>query len=208
MLQVNSFSKIYNEYPVLEIKKLDIPEGIHLLQGVNGSGKSTFMQCVNGITGYKGEIIFNGTSFHKSPVHYRQQLSYSEAEPKFPPFLTAREIAAFVAKTKNAGAQEIEQLLERFQMKEFVDKPIGTYSSGMLKKTSLLLAFLGKPKLILLDEPFTTIDATTFGSLVGLIKERHREGVGFILSTHHKAELRNLEVENVYYVENNTIKLR
>jgi ABC-2 type transport system ATP-binding protein len=84
--------------------------------------------------------------------------------------------------------------------------PIGTYSSGMLKKVSLLTAFLGQPKLIMLDEPLITIDERSAQIVHELVKEySENQGVNFLLSSHQDFRLEKLAIKNTYLVENQTI---
>jgi Fe-S cluster assembly ATPase SufC len=82
---------------------------------------------------------------------------------------------------------------------------IADYSSGMLKKASLLLAFLGNPKLIILDEPFTTIDTASQNFLIQLIELKWSEGVNFLISTHQKAFVDLLPFESVLTISNGRI---
>jgi ABC-2 type transport system ATP-binding protein len=80
---------------------------------------------------------------------------------------------------------QLEDLTGCFGVSSWLDTPAGTWSAGMCKKVSLLLAFIGQPKLILLDEPLVTLDREGVAALYALIARRHRdEGVSFILSSH------------------------
>jgi ABC-2 type transport system ATP-binding protein len=87
-----------------------------------------------------------------------------------------------------------------------IDKPIGTYSSGMLKKLSLVLAFLGNPKLILLDEPLITIDAESLKILYSWIREEHNKGVSFMLSSHQALDVGEHLNASELLVENQTLQ--
>jgi len=92
-------------------------------------------------------------------------------------------------------------------MQSFVNRPVGTYSSGMMKKLSLLLAFLGNPKLILLDEPLITIDTASLAILNTWIREKHKqEGTSFLLSSHQILEDGSLPVSGEILVEDQTLK--
>jgi len=207
MLHVSEFSKSYHGHPALEINDLEIPSGIHWIQGSNGSGKTTFFRSVAGMLPFKGSILLNGKyEINRNPVQYRLRVNYGEAEPNYPAFLTAWDLIQFVGKTKKASTDQINELIETLEIGSFVRNPVGTYSSGMLKKTSLVLAFLGNPELILLDEPLITIDKKAVEKMYLLINQYHDEkGIGFLLSSHQDFQLSELTVSNRFLVENKAI---
>jgi ABC-2 type transport system ATP-binding protein len=173
---------------------LQLPQGIHLIQGENGSGKSTFLKALAGIHDSEGEIFLDGISLKTEPLAYRMKIGYAEAEPVFPVFLNSNDLIQVVAKAKRADKFQIEMLLKRFGVDKFCDYPVGTYSSGMLKKIALLLAFLGSPSLIILDEPFTTIDAASQEILTDLILELTQSGTSFLLTSHQSDPLEHLSL--------------
>jgi len=90
-----------------------------------------------------------------------------------------------VLSVKKGSKQQAEETREALLMDHYLANPTGNYSSGMLKKLSLLLAFIGGPKWILLDEPFTTLDQASQNALQQLISEQHQKGVSFIITSHH-----------------------
>lgn len=192
MLSVSGFRKKYPSGFQFTLGQLKLQPGIHLIQGENGSGKSTFLKALAGIHDCEGEIALGGISLRKNPLDFRMKIGYAEAEPVFPEFLNADDIIQVVAASKKAEKPQIESLKEKFGVHKFSSYPIGTYSSGMLKKTALLLAFLGSPNLIILDEPFTTIDVASQEILTGLILEQSKSGVSFLLTSHQSNPLDHL----------------
>jgi ABC-2 type transport system ATP-binding protein len=208
MLQFIKFKKLYGGFPALKIEELTISPGIYWIKGVNGSGKSTLLKSIAGILSFEGDIKLDGDiSIKKQPVAYRKLINFAEAEPLFPEFLTGREMIALFAKAKDAQAGQEQHYLETMQMQAYVNQPVGTYSSGMLKKLSLVLAFLGKPMLILLDEPLITIDTASLKILNGWIAERYnQEGTSFLLSSHQALEHSELPAAHELLVEEQTLK--
>jgi len=192
LLSISGFRKKYPSGFQFTLDLLELQQGIHLIQGENGSGKSTFLKALAGIHDSEGEIALGGISLRKSPLAYRMKIGYAEAEPVFPEFLNADDIIQVVAASKNAEKLQIETLKEKFGVHKFSSYPVGTYSSGMLKKTALLLAFLGSPSLIILDEPFTTIDVASQEILTDLILEQSKSGVSFLLTSHQSNPLDHL----------------
>lgn len=208
MLQFVNFTKRYGSYPALKIDSLKLETGIYWIKGVNGSGKSTLLKSLAGILAFEGDISIDGDiSIKKQPVAYRKLVNFAEAEPVFPEFLTGTEMIALFIDAKDAPEGQEQSYLKSMNMQSFVDRPIGTYSSGMLKKLSLLLAFLGKPKLILLDEPLITIDTASLAVLNTWIRERYeQEGTSFLLSSHQMLEDGSLPLSGELLVEEQTLK--
>lgn len=208
MLQFQNFTKLYGNYPALKIENLNLETGIYWIKGINGSGKSTLLKSIAGILAFDGDILLDeNISIKKQPVAYRKLVNFAEAEPVFPDFLTGSEMIALFIAAKSAPARQEEQYIKSMGMQSFIDRPVGTYSSGMMKKLSLLLAFLGKPKLILLDEPLITIDMASLAILNTWIKERYeQEGTSFLLSSHQILEDGSLPVSGELLVEDQTLK--
>lgn len=190
MLRLQQFHKSYNGHLVLQVADFTIDAGIHWLRGHNGSGKSTFLKTVAGIISFEGDISLHNTlSIKKHPTDYRSAVNFAEAEPVFPDFLTGTELIRLFKSAKNAPARQDELYVESMGMSAYLSDRISTYSSGMLKKLSLVLAFLGRPACILLDEPLTTLDADSLPILYAWIAELHRrEGTTFLLSSHQAFE--------------------
>lgn len=206
MLSISKFEKKYPSGFEVVIPQLDLPMGIHLLMGGNGSGKSTLLKALAGIHPAKGTIQLEGISLEKQPIEYRKKIGYAEAEPNFPEFLSISDLIEVVAKAKAATLEEIEDLTYRFGTNSFANYPIGGYSSGMLKKTALVLAFLGNPKWIILDEPFTTIDIETQEQLIRLIQEKSSAGTGFLITSHQPRTLEIIQPTSILRMKNGKIE--
>ena len=186
MLQLTNFSKSYHGRPVLRIDSFTFAPGIYWLQGANGAGKSTLLKAIAGITSFTGDIVLAGQlSVRKQPAAYRRLVNFAEAEPLFPEFLTGHELINLFRTAKGGPAHQEDFYLESLRMTGFVHEPVGTYSSGMLKKLALVLAFLGRPTCIVLDEPLTTLDADAMPILGTWMADQHaQQGTSFLLSSH------------------------
>lgn len=185
MLHFNQFEKSYFNQLVLKIDNIKIPEGIFWIKGGNGSGKSTLLKAIAGILSFEGDIAIGTIYLKDHGVSYRKLVNFAEAEPLYPEFLTGFEMVDLFAKAKGAVSDQEETLIAEMGMKPYIHNPLGSYSSGMLKKLSLVLAFLGQPKLILLDEPLNTIDVESLEILYRWINEKYRnEKISFLLSSH------------------------
>lgn len=206
MLTIQNFLKSYNNHKILEIENLKIPAGIHWIKGVNGSGKSTLFRCIAGLLPYEGKILFNNLNCSKDVVAYRLLVNLSEAEPLYPDYLSGYDLLKFMAEAKKAPDEQLTRLSDSLGVSQYWKSPIGTYSSGMQKKISLLSAFLGNPKLIMLDEPLITIDDRSVQIVYELVKDYYENrGVSFLLSSHQDFRFEQLAIKNIYLVQNQAV---
>jgi ABC-2 type transport system ATP-binding protein len=172
MLQFKNFSKAYNDHLVISIPDLKLDKGIYWIRGENGSGKSSLFKSVAGLLPYHGSIILSDQiDLRQQPIEFRRRVNFSEAEPLFPGFLTGKDLVRFVGSARNTSIGQQDSIATKFGVDTFFDKRCETYSSGMLKKVSLVLAFLGQPDVIILDEPLITLDEASRNVLVKAIRE-------------------------------------
>ncbi len=186
MLQLEKLQKKYGSFTALDIDSFVIDDGIVWLQGENGSGKTTLLKTIAGLLPFKGDIVFNKQySLSKQRQQFLQLVNYGETEPLYPGFLTGKELVKLYCHAKRGSIQQSEELLRRLHVFEAYHKPVATYSSGMVKKLSLVLAFTGSPKWILLDEPLVAVDAASVETVCDIIKHKHaQEGVSFLITSH------------------------
>ena len=206
MIHVKNLLKKYGDKTILEIRSLDIPSGITHLKGINGSGKTTFSKILAGLIPFQGQVVLNKKfSPASTKVAYRKLVNYAESEPQYPDFFTANDLIEFVGKAKGASSDQRTTFAKLFGVDGYLYDTLGTYSSGMLKRLSLCLAFLGQPTLILLDEPFNTLDAKAIELLKDLIHEQHNSGVNFILVSHQDVKQLGVNINSSFLVEHKSI---
>ncbi|HWW42031.1 ABC transporter ATP-binding protein [Pedobacter sp.] len=208
MLTFINFQKKYQDNTVLNIPDFNVDPGIYWLKGGNGTGKSTLLKSLAGLIHFDGDILLNKQiNLKKNPRSYRRLVNFAEAEPVFPEFLTGNELVTMFADAKEAESGQQNQYLESMDMLAYIDQPIGTYSSGMLKKLSLTLAFLGKPQLILLDEPLITVDTASLEILYKWITAHYKHyGTNFILASHQPLENSGIPVTREILIETKSLK--
>jgi ABC-2 type transport system ATP-binding protein len=198
MLQFANVYKTYDQQPVLEISSLKLERNIYWLQGINGSGKTTFLSMLAGLIPFKGDILLDGINLRENPLSYRRLVNFAEAEPLYPDFITGLELVSFYQDIRKAASVQTDLLVNLFKMHRFLSMPVGTYSSGMIKKLSLLLAFIGKPSLILLDEPLATLDEGSIHVLPDLIRAYNKEfKTCFIFSSHQPFKSYSLAINKI-----------
>lgn len=199
MLQFKNFSKSYQGRLIISVADLALTPGTYWIRGENGSGKSTLFKSLAGIIPFEGSISFSdGTDLRRDPIEFRRRVHYAEAEPIFPGFLTAHDLVQFVASTRSASSQQVSDVLSRFGIDRFLHQRCETFSSGMLKKVSLAMAFLGKPTVLILDEPLITLDDEARSVLVQLVLDARDTIV--LVSSHQTAELPALNIKTTFRI--------
>jgi ABC-2 type transport system ATP-binding protein len=183
MLRFERFEKSYDGQLIISAD-LHLPHGLYWLKGENGSGKTTLLKGIAGLIPFKGEITVHDTSIKKQSKEYRSIVNYAEAEPLYPDFLTGRELIKYYIGAKGGNETQVKELQEQLGVGSYIHNKVGTYSSGMAKKLSLILAFTGSPKLVLLDEPLITLDKASVAALQNIIREKYTAGTSILITSH------------------------
>jgi len=206
MLQFENVQKYYGSFLAMNIPALSIDKGVWWLQGENGSGKTTVLKMIAGLHPFNGNILLDNLyNLKKQRQEFVRRVNYAEAEPLYPPFLTAKDLIELYCYTKGGNINEAANLLKQLNVFDSYQKPLATYSSGMIKKVSLTLAFIGKPALILLDEPLITIDTKAVDLICMLIKSKQDEGISFIITSHQTLQTDQLIFTGTLLAENKTL---
>ena len=204
-LTLTDISKRYGSHTVLEFDEWKIDAGIYWLKGGNGTGKTTLFRIISGQTPFDGTVLLDEINLKKQPTNFRSKISYAEAEPQYPLFITGKELLDFYKEVRTANETDISKLTDLFEMTPFLNQKIGGYSSGMLKKLSLICAFIGEVELYILDEPLITIDTASADKLYQLIAEKAKQGKSFLISSHQEIDATKLMINNVFVIENRRV---
>jgi ABC-2 type transport system ATP-binding protein len=166
---------------------LAVPAGsIYGLLGPNGAGKTTTLRMLLGIIDpSSGTRRVLG---HERPMEAADQIGYLPEERGLYPAMQAREAIAFMGALRGLPRAEArrraDESLAQHGLAEWARKPIRTLSKGMAQTVQLLGSILHRPRLIVLDEPFSGLDAINQGRLEELIRSEARSGATIIFSTH------------------------
>lgn len=189
MLELKYLQKKYGAGLIVDVPHFTMEQGIYWLKGTNGSGKTTLLKMVAGLLPFDGDIQLNTISLKKDAVAYRRLVSWSEAEPLYPSFMSGNNLVDLYRNIKKTTKEEATNLIDRLKMNSYIHQPIGTYSAGMVKKLSLLLAFMGSSSLVILDEPLITLDADAVEIIADMILEKNKEqGSSFLMSSHQELQ--------------------
>jgi len=208
MIEFKGLQKKFGEITVIETEDVKLDSGIYWLQGPNGSGKTTLLRMVAGLLPFKGDILIDAISQKKFPLEYRRLVSWADAEPIYPGFITGMELVNFYRHVRKVKLMEVDPLIDLFRVRHFLNTPIGSYSSGMTKKLSLLLAFIGRPRMILLDEPLITLDQETVPTVHDLIMDYSlKKNTDFLISSHQDFVEKIFSVEKKILIADQTLHL-
>ena len=162
--------------------------GVHALRGTNGIGKSTLLRLLAGAqTADAGRVWIDGIDLMQAPEAAKRRLSYVPDESPIYPFMTGEELLHFVATVKRTGIDTIvDGLVGAFDLRRHLGIRFDTMSLGTQRKILLCAAWIGAPKVLLLDEPSNGLDLDSRDHLIGLLRHWGRESA-ILFATHDEA---------------------
>jgi len=187
ILEVNKVLKQYGDYTALNEVSLTVPKGsIYGLLGPNGAGKTSLIRIINQITlPDSGEVIFDGEKLQ--PQHV-QHIGYLPEERGLYKTMKVGEQCLYLAQMKGLSKAEAKKQLDywfdRLEIQGWWNKKIQELSKGMAQKIQFVVTVLHKPKLLILDEPFSGFDPVNANLIKDEIIELNRQGTSVIFSTH------------------------
>ena len=190
MLKIQSLTKTYGEKVAVDELTLEIASGeICAFIGHNGAGKTTTLKACIGLLSFdKGEIYIDGVSIKENPLLVKASCAYIPDNPDLYDFLSGIKYLNFIADVFGVGEEErnreIATLSARLGLTADLAQPINSYSHGMKQKLALIAAFMHKPKLILMDEPFVGLDPRASHTLKEMMREHCDAGGSIFFSTH------------------------
>ena len=184
---IDHLSKRFEKKEVLKEITFTFEEGkIYGLLGRNGAGKTTLFNCLNRDIRADGGTFFldeNGTPREISA----EDIGYVLSTPTVPEFLTGREFLKFFLDINASSIQNLRSLDEYFDMMSIApedrDKLLKDYSHGMKNKMQMLINIIAQPKILLLDEPLTSLDVVVAEEMKQLLRSQ-KDGKITIFSTH------------------------
>lgn len=197
MIELKNVEKVYSKKQVIKNINLRIePNTIIGLVGENGAGKSTIMKIITGIIKrYSGERIVDENikigSLIEGPSFYK----------KYDAKTNLRYLGAY----KDASSQDIDYVYNLLKLNEFGKKAYGKYSLGMKQRLGIALALLGKPSVLILDEPFNGLDPKQVIDIVSILKEWMKETQGSIMISSHILSQLDMLCDKVIFINKGTI---
>ena len=190
MLRIEHLTKKYGEKAAVEDLSLHIRAGeIYGFIGHNGAGKTTTLRSVVGIQDFdSGEIFIGGENIRKNPLKCKRQLAYIPDNPDLYEFMTGIKYLNFIADIFGMDGEtrqeRIRKYADLFELTDNLAQPIAAYSHGMKQKLAIISAWIHKPGLVIMDEPFVGLDPKAAHLLKGMMRELCNEGGAIFFSTH------------------------
>jgi Cu-processing system ATP-binding protein len=190
-VSVNGVTKSYRAVCALRDVSFDLSPGrLNALVGHNGAGKTTLIKLMLGlIRADRGAIRVLNEDPAAGEFSGRRQLGYLPENVAFNAALTGRETLTFYARLKRVRPATGWALLDRVGLMEAADRKVGTYSKGMRQRLGLAQALLGRPRVMLLDEPTTGLDPALRQTFYEILNELRDDGATVLISSHALNEL-------------------
>jgi Cu-processing system ATP-binding protein len=195
-------TKRYGRVPVLRGIDLSVKAGrVTAILGPNGAGKSTLIRVLLGLARPDdGSVTVAGTVVGDDPA-YRAAIGYMPQHPHFPENLTGREVVRLLRELRGHTVPEDDELFESFALAAELDKPVRTLSGGTKQKLNAALAFMFRPRILLLDEPTAGLDPVASGVLKARILGARQAGVTVLVVSHVLSELEDLVDDVIFLLE-------
>ncbi|NUU19256.1 ABC transporter ATP-binding protein [Cellulomonas humilata] len=191
VVELERVTRTFGAVTALDDVSVTVGEGELVgLLGPNGAGKTTLLSLVSGLRkADSGTVrLFGGDPRHASS---RIALGTTPQETGLPPTLTVGEVVDLVARHYPAPMTRAE-VLARFGLEELVARQTGGLSGGQKRRLAVALALVGRPRLVLLDEPTTGLDVEARHILWQALRDYHADGATVLLTSHYLEEIEAL----------------
>ncbi|WLD94062.1 ABC transporter ATP-binding protein [Alkalihalobacillus sp. AL-G] len=194
-LHIDSVTKKFGSFTAVDDVSFNIPEEqIFGLLGANGAGKTTTFRMMIGLLyPTEGAITWNG---HSLTEKTSQVIGYLPEERGLYPSLKVSDQLIYLGRLKGMTKQDIRvqmrRWLDRFKVPEYENKKVEELSKGNQQKIQFIAAVLHKPKLLILDEPFSGLDPVNVELLKDAVVELKQEGTTIVFSSHRMEHVEEL----------------
>ena len=200
-IKLRDLFKSYGPVMALNGLNLEVPKGsLYGLLGPNGAGKSTALRIIcTLLSPDSGHVEVGGHNVLFEEKETRRRLGYVAQDVAIDKILTGRELLQLQGDLyhldKKYKRKRIEELIERLDMHEWIDRRCGSFSGGMKRRLDLSSGLLHEPELLILDEPTVGLDIESRSVIWGLLKELRNNETTILLSSHYLEEVDELADE-------------
>ncbi len=191
MIKAENLTMVYGkDFKAVDNLSFQIKPGeIVGFAGPNGAGKTTAIKMLTGILKpTEGKAIINGHDIVEDPIKAKESFAYVADNPDILLQLTGIEYINYIANLYKVPLEDrvsrIDDLAERFSIKDSLGRPMREFSHGMRQKTMVIAALIHNPPAWILDEPMTGLDPTAAFELKQMMKEHAAKGNAVLFSTH------------------------
>lgn len=210
-IELKGIQKKYGKKTVLFDVNQTFHEGVYGLLGPNGAGKTTLLNIMASVLSASGgKVYYDGRKIQALGADYRAVLGYLPQKLDFYDNFTGYDFLKYMyllkgGKEKNPA--QLEDLLQRVHLYDVRTHKIGTYSGGMKQRLGIAQAFIGEPKLLLLDEPTVGLDLEERAEFKKMVREQGRKAA-VILSTHIVSDVEETADDIVFMNEGKILESR
>jgi len=196
-LEARAICKRYNERDALLSVELAVPPGhVHGLLGPNGAGKTTLLRVLLGLVRPDaGRVQLLGSPLNSIAGPIPDDVAGFVETPNFYSYLSGRQNLALLARLdgrSKKGDTIVGNAIEDVGLTRHADVPAGNYSAGMRQRLGLAAVLLRSPRLLLLDEPTSSLDPPGAADVRAIIRRLADDGVTIVLSSHDMSEVEEL----------------
>lgn len=190
MIKLTGLVKRYGNFDAVKAIDLEVPRGeLFGFLGPNGAGKTTTLRMIAGILRpTRGAVEIAGIDIAENPIAAKAKLGFIPDRPFIYEKLTGAEFLRFVAGLYDQEGPKVEhrgrELLALFDLEEWRDELVESYSHGMRQKLIISSAFVHRPDVIVVDEPMVGLDPKAARILKDLFREYTHRGHTIMMSTH------------------------
>ena len=187
ILRFEDVLKTYGDYAAVNRVSFEIPKGVIFgMLGPNGAGKTSLIRIITSITkADSGKIWLDGEMLNN---RHPEQIGYMPEERGLYKKMKVGEQLTYLARLKGLSPadtrKELKYWFERFEIKDWWNKKIEELSKGMQQKVQFIATVLHRPKLLILDEPFSGLDPINTNLIKDEIRQLNKNGTSIIFSTH------------------------
>ena len=190
MIKLTNLTKRYGAFTAVNGINLEVPKGeLFGFLGPNGAGKTTTLRMIAGILRpTSGSVEVGGIDIVANPIAAKSKLGFIPDRPFIYEKLTGAEFLRFVAGLYEQDGPAVEhrarELLALFDLEQWADELVESYSHGMRQKLIISSAFVHRPTVIVVDEPMVGLDPKAARILKDLFREYTHRGHTIMMSTH------------------------
>lgn len=206
MIEAEKLYKSFGKLKALNNVSFNGTEGQCIaLIGPNGCGKTTFIKCLLGMVNPDSGTIKINKQNILGKWEYRALIGYMPQIGKYPDNMKIGQVFEMLIDIRNNIKDLDNDLIDAFKLKDLYHKRMGTLSGGTMQKVSASIAFLFKPKILILDEPTAGLDPIAAEILKEKIIADQNSGKLFLITSHILSELDEMVSEVVYMQDGNII---
>ena len=188
--------------------KLD--NGVYGLLGPNGAGKSTLMNIItDNLIMYGGEILYNNENIKKLGKEFLKEIGFAPQQQGLYDEFTGRRFLSYMGTLKGIHKKElkleIERVSEAVNLAKELDKKVGAYSGGMKQRILIAQAIMGKPKILIMDEPTAGLDPKERVRIRELLGDMSKDKT-ILIATHVVSDIQSISKEIIMIKQGNIVE--